>query len=291
MRATPLKSSCLLLSLLLAGCRTMAPAPETKSAIQSNGTVADGGSCPKPVEVKYAAAPADQAGRGIPKDTTVGVSLFDFVNVEVRPDDFRKLDSHECKADGTCTATMTKPVKVNVNVPVTLMSKIAVTYEQAKGAEEGMCVRNLRVGTKISPPFCLGKILDFSINIGLGVTKTENSVNKKVTYDAKPYCNAHFNCNVPFLAANAQLNNEGLTFGSSVSANAAIPKGLVKVSAPPTRSYHVPLPNMPESLKRLREYFSSHAASNGSGAGTALAGATPSTPDIWWDDIAMACMP
>ena len=273
----PTKSlfSALFLAFLAIGCKT------TLSATQAT----DGPACPKPAEVHYQPPknPAD-APTIIPKGTTVGVGLFDFVNIEVKPEDFSKLDSHDCKPDGTCRAVMTKPVKVNVNVPVDLFAKVAITYEQAKGDKEGVCLRKVSVGTKIGLPVCLGKILDFSINMGLGMSKSEDTTTQKITYDAKPYCNANFSCNLPFLSASAKLDQHGLTFGSAVSTNTVIPNALVKVSPPPTKSYTIAFPKLPDPVAKLKEYFTSHKSS-----GSALNLSSSPSVDIYWEDIAYDC--
>lgn len=270
-------------SFSISSCKTPAPVSEPRALTAS--TTSSSPNCAKPVEVEYKAdATVGQKAAAIAKETTVGVGLFDLVNIEVKPDDFRSLDSHECKDDKTCTAVMTKPVRVNVNVPVSLLSKISVTYEQAKGDQEGICMRNVSVGTKISPPICLGSILNFSINMGLGITQTQDAMSKKTTYNAKPYCNANFSCALPFVSAQARLNEQGLTFDSTVAAEAGIPNTLVKVSTPPTQSYNIPLPKLPDPIKSLKSFFSQKKPAS---AGAALVGAAAT--DIFWEDLANPC--
>lgn len=255
---------------LLSACKT------TQDGSESLG--AESPTCEKPTTVKYEEAKSKPS---VASGTGVSVGLFDLVNISVKPDDFRNLDAHDCKENGTCTSVLTKPVSVNVNVPVTLLSKVSVTYEQDKGDKEGVCLREVKVGTKVSPPLCIGNILDFSINMGVSLTQTHDANTKKTTYNAKPYCNAKFNCSIPFLEASAKVDQTGMTFGSTVSGPGVIPNVLVKVDTPPQHVRNIGWPSLPAPLKRIKEYFAGKSAEGAS--------LKSSEPDFYWEDLANPC--
>jgi len=263
----------LALSISMWGCKSTdhgsSPAADTSNA------------CPVPTVVHYSQpATADSSKSSLlPGGAAINVGFSDLINVEVTPDDFKKLDDNVCKEDGTCVATLTKPIKVNVNVPISLFAKLAVGYQQAKGDQPGVCLRDVKIGAKISP-ICLGKILDFSINLGLGLSSKEDTVNHKTTYDAKPYCNANFSCSIPFLSANAKMDQHGLTFNSSVSAQSVVSNTLVKVSAQPAKPQVLSFNRFPEALRKLKEYFTPSGAH-------LLAGdqADAGLPDIYWENL------
>jgi len=266
----------LVLSLLLLSCKT------TNQGSTPAGAAA--AACPMPAVVAYSqptAAAAEASKKPlIPAGAAINVGLLDLINIQVTPDDFKNLDDNVCKSDGTCKATLTKPIKVDVNVPVSLMGKLSVGYEQAHGDTPGVCLRNAHVGAKITP-ICLGKILNFSINMGVAVSKKDDTINHKVTYDAEPYCNANFSCSIPFLSASAQMDQNGLTFDSSASAQTGMPNMLVKVSAPTTKSSTFAFAKLPDSIRRLKEYFKPTGANL-----LANANSNAAAPDIYWENFA-----
>ena len=274
--------------VLLVGCKTSQPAADS----DTRGLF----SCKKPKVVEFRADPGSSASASSATPSTssklpslggskVELGFFDFLHVEVAPDDFKKLDSHTCNTDGTCTAVLTKPVKVNVNVPVSLMSKIAITYEQGKGEESDISLHKVSVGTKITP-INLGRIMHLSIDMGASVSKKEDMGDEKVTYDAKPYCRANFSCSLPFLSVGAHMDQKGVTFDSSVAAQGGIPNALIKVSGSPVKSVSVPFTRLPESIKKLKEYFTPTEKSlNMTGDADSEALST----DLYWDDFADMC--
>lgn len=210
--------------------------------------------------------------------TGVDLDFFDIVSIQVKPEDFSDLDSHECQENGICTAVLTKPVTVNANIPVTLLSKLALTYEQKKGAEEAVCLREVKVGASVSTPACIGKILKFSLNLGLGVVESQNKQDKTTTYDLKPYCNAKFNCNLPIFTAHAKADENGLTFGSAITGPKLARNAMVKVQAPPQKTDET---SLPAPLKQLKEYFHNQKSKLGSDQ--------TSEPDLFWEDLANPC--
>ena len=211
----------------MAGCKTFSPA---------GASTAQGLSfCRKPPTVTFAPAAHAPKPPAMVNGAKVDLGFFDLFHVELTPQDFSRLDSHECKSDGTCTAVLTKPVKVNVNVPVALDSKISLTYQQSQADDSDIALRKVSVGTKFTP-LGIGKILSFSVGLGASVTQKDNLATKKVTYNAAPYCNADFSCSLPFLAVGAHMDQHGVTFSNSVSAKTGVPDALVKVSAPVVHS-------------------------------------------------------
>ena len=263
----------LVLSLLLLSCKTTHPGSTPEAAATA---------CPMPAVVEYGQPTAAESSTTslIPAGAAVNVGFLDLINIEVTPDDFKNLDDNVCKSDGTCKATLTKPIKVDVNVPVSLIGKLSVGYQQAHGDAPGVCLRNAHVGAKITP-ICLGKILNFSINMGVEVSKKDDTLNHKVTYDAKPYCNANFSCSIPFLSASAKLDQNGLTFDSSASAQTGMTNMLVKVSAPTTKSNTFSFAKIPESIRKLKEHYTSSGANLLANANSGAA-----TSDIYWENFA-----
>jgi hypothetical protein len=82
------------------------------------------------------------------------------------------------------------------------------------------------------------------------------------------------------------MDQKGVTFDSSVAAQGGIPNALIKVSGAPTKSVSVPFSRLPESVKKLKEYFTpKDKGLNMTGETDAEA---PST-DLYWDDFAEQC--
>lgn len=279
-----------LLLATAAGCKTVGP---QSSQAEATTATADAPACAKPPTVNFAPAPGDTVKTDraniLPQDASVNLGLGNIVNISVNPSDFANLQSNECRSDGTCTAILNKPIKLGVNVPVGLMSKIAVNYEQAKGDQPGICLRKVQIGGSIGGPVCLGKILNFGVNVGMGVTQSKDSETNRAKFNAEPYLNANFNANLPFLSVGAKLDGNGLTFSSKASASTMATGGLYKVGAamPVTHSYTLPFPKWPESLRTIKSYFASKG--NGSADGAAIGLIDAAQPDIRWDDVAVTC--
>ena len=267
MLSSHLRSVLTISAVALAGCKTTKEDTSLK--------VWGFSSCKKQAPVEYQDAKSTSNPLG---GTGVDIDLFDIVSIQVKPEDFSSLDANECKANGTCTALLTKPVTVNANIPVTLFAKVALTYEQKKGPEENVCLREVKVGTSIATPSCIGKILKVSINMGLGVTQAQNDKDDRTTYDFQPYCNAKFNCSTPLVTAHAKADENGLTFGSALSGPQFARKMMVKVQAPPQKADATSLPG---PLQKLKDYYHNRT--------TDLGTDKPSEPDLFWEDLANPC--
>ncbi len=269
--------SYLLVTLLLTtSCKTSDRANQPDSA-----TLADDSACTKPASVTYAPKTSDTSD--LVPDTTVSLGVGDYLNIEVKPEDFKNLVGMSCNKDGTCQSELIKPVKVGVGVPVGLVSKIKLTYEQSNTDKPGVCFRKTDAGATLSTPSCIGKILNVSLNIGVGIKRTTDHNANSVSYNAEPYCNANFSCNLPFLSASAKLDSEGLTFSSATGGSAGLGAGLVKVgaSAAPKKSFTLPFPKWPDTIKKLKEYFTKKSS------GAALT--SGNVPDLTWDGLAITC--
>ncbi len=267
----------LCLAIVTMSCKTTTSASQNQSSTDQGHFV-----CEKPIAVQFEAPPKETTPTAV-KNAAVSLGVLDYFNIEVKPDDFKNLLSQSCNENGLCNAELVKPVKVNVNVPVTLLSKVKLTYEQANETKPGVCFKKAVVGTSIGTPICLGNIINASINLGVGIKKTDDLNTRSTTYNAEPYCNAKFSCNLPFFSASAKLDQNGITFSTDAGTKTGLGTNLIKVGAStsPSKSYTLPFPQWPEPVRKLKEYFA------GKNQGAKLT-AEP-TPDIAWENLALTC--
>jgi len=256
------------LNIALSSCRSVRSDVSTEESSQVKvGEEA----CVKPVRVSYGFS--KKAISSAP-DSDYLTQLYNQLEVELSFADIVAAKNKECKG-GLCKARFIKPVKVKADLPIALNSRITVDYEQDNG-ENGICIRSLDVGSSVKN-YCIGKILNLSVEIGVkGIVKTD--ADNKKSYSCKISGGATADLSCPLLRVKARMNETGIEFTPTLQLSDIKGWDMEKLPGDPQKSYRISFKDIPDKIKSIKKYFSSKSPRE-----------TAEKADVEWERFANIC--
>jgi len=256
------------LSFALSSCRSV---QSDVSTDQPSQVMAGEEACIKPVRVSYGFR---KKATNAPPESDYLTQLYNQLEVELSFADIATAKTNDCKS-GVCKAQFIKPVKVKADLPIALNSRIVVDYEQDHD-ENGTCVRSLDVGSSVKN-YCIGKILNLSVEIGIkGSVKTDRD-NKK-TYACKISGGATADLTCPLLRVKARMNETGIEFTPTLQLSDIQGWDMAKLPGDPQKSYRISYKDIPDRIKSVIKYFSSKSPKE-----------SDEKADVEWERFANIC--
>lgn len=220
----------------------------------------------KPLEVVYKAV-QDSYEKGVKVESKVGHFAF-----EIKPNDLTKAKSLECDED-ICKLALTKPISVNVDVPVTMNANVSVAYKRTMEAD-GITVSHAATVGAHATPVKLGKVVSVGVDFSADLEKNAATSGKLVV--KKVDCSGAIKCDLPLIKLGATIDKTGIEFDAHIKVD-SFGNDLIKVTGqPPVAKYKVNFSDLPANIQKIKEGINKIDA----------AGKRIVRPDIDWNSFA-----